>query len=592
MDARSCSAREPSAPNPWQAPPAFLWHALIDQLLQHEPPRVALLCIAPLRQVSADWRAAVGAMLPVLAPRPHVPIDELAAAASHLPGLQLLCIEGPGTTRVQRADITAEQATALSVFGAACPGLRSLHLLKWQHLEEAALEPLSTLTALHTLEIVSQNLHVGAAGLAALARLPRLRCLALRCRRLDCAGLAALPGLTSLDLSPGTLDVEAALLPSLAELTGLRHLGLDGLGGAALAGLGCLTTLPQLSSLALQHADLSSPEGSEAQPLQALLELVQALGGGSDGQPRRGLRQLRLASSRSDPDAAASLLPLAALRGLESLGVAYPGLQVAPRDELAGLSGLTELALDVLLLEEQHEAEDVAAFVAAACRRLTGLRRLHLLGAQRLEEVVLEQLAGLTGLTSLSLDQAYDFGGRALAALAPLASLRRLSLSGISLNRASLLGVLSEAEEEEEEHPQNLLPGLTYLALRNCRLLSGPEVAQLVLALPSLRRFLHRSWPALQSAQLRCILEQKAGLQLLQTTWRPAAAPDLPAAPAEPSQRQREQRQRHEEDAALCRAFRLRLQHSLPSESGLPSVAPLFAWDPEQALTGVLHVQA
>lgn len=74
--------------------------------------------------------------------------------------------------------------------------------------------------------------------------------------------------------------------------------------------------------------------------------------------------------------------------------------------------------------------------------------------------------AGLTRLTSLCLDQAYDFGSRALLALAPLASLRRLSLSGISLTRASLLSALSE-----EEGPPSLLPGLTYLALTNCQLL-------------------------------------------------------------------------------------------------------------------------
>ncbi len=45
----------------------------------------------------------------------------------------------------------------------------------------------------------------------------------------------------------------------------------------------------------------------------------------------------------------------------------------------------------------QHEVEDVAAFVAAACRRLKGLQRLRLMGAQHLEEVVFEQLAGKGG---------------------------------------------------------------------------------------------------------------------------------------------------------------------------------------------------
>lgn len=579
-------------PNPWQSPPAFLWHSLIDLLLLHEPLRVALLCIAPLRQVCSSWNAAVGTALPVLAPRPHVPLDELAAAAAHLPGLRLLRIERPGTDQVQRRDIAAEQAAGLAALCAACPGLRSLHLLRWQHLPEA-LEPLAALTALRTLEIASHTLHMGAGVLATLAQLPRLRRLALQCRSLDSAGLAALTGLTSLDLTPDTWAAEAALMPSLAQLTSLRHLGLDGPSPALLAGLPQLTALQQLSSLALLRADLGPATEHGAQPLQALLQLLQGLrdssdstaGGSSSSRRQQGLRQLRLASSQSDPDAAASRLPLSALRGLEGLSVAYPSLQVSC-SRLAHLAGLTALTLDALLLEEQHDPDKVGPFVAAIGRRLTGLRQLHLLGAQHLEEVALEQLADLTRLTSLCLDQAFDFGSRALWALTHLPSLRRLALSGTSLNRYSLLSLLSN---DDEDGPPALLPGLTYLALRNCQLLSGPEVAQLVLALPSLRRFLHSSWPALQSAQLRRMLEQKPGLQLLETTWRPAAAPDLPSGGAPPSERQREQQRRHDEDMALCQAFRLRLHHSLASESVAVPQASLFEWDAEQALLAALQ---
>lgn len=150
------------------------------------------------------------------------------------------------------------------------------------------------------------------------------------------AGLAALTGLTSLDLTPDTWAAEAALMPSLAQLTSLRHLGLDGPSPALLAGLPQLTALQQLSSLALLRADLGPATEHGAQPLQALLQLLQGLrdssdstaGGSSSSRRQQGLRQLRLASSQSDPDAAASRLPLSALRGLEGLSVAYPSLQV------------------------------------------------------------------------------------------------------------------------------------------------------------------------------------------------------------------------------------------------------------------------
>lgn len=124
-------------------------------------------------------------------------------------------------------------------------------------------------------------------------------------------------------------------MPALAQLTVLRHLGLEGPSPAIIAGLTRLTSLSQLGSLTLRGADLS-PTAQGVQPMQALLQLMQGLGnsgdspasgdGSSPGQ--LGLRQLRLASSQSDPDASASLLPLSALRGLRVLGVTYPALQV------------------------------------------------------------------------------------------------------------------------------------------------------------------------------------------------------------------------------------------------------------------------
>lgn len=84
--------------------------------------------------------------------------------------------------------------------------------------------------------------------------------------------------------------------------------------------------------------------------------------------------------------------------------------------------------------------------------------------------------AGLTALTELSLEEAHFFGDRALEALRPLASLRRLLLSHISLTPPALREVLGgdaggEACADDEEARPPLLPGLTSLTLRHLVLL-------------------------------------------------------------------------------------------------------------------------
>lgn len=146
----------------------------------------------------------------------------------------------------------------------------------------------------------------------------------------------------------------------------------------------------------------------------------------------------------------------------------------------------------------QAETDEVDAFVGTIGRRLTSLRRLALYGAQHLGEAAMEHLsgevwavgmrrqrcgrhmrlprrpaagathgAGLTALTELCIMNAHDFGGRALEALRPLTSLRRLALSETTLNPAALAAVL----DDEEDSGTPLLPALTFLALRSCRLL-------------------------------------------------------------------------------------------------------------------------
>lgn len=110
--------------------------------------------------------------------------------------LQPSCPRPAGTAYARRPDISAEQSAGLAALCAACPSLRSLHLLKWHHLPDGALEALASLTALHTLQVTSNTLHLAAGVLATVAQLPRLRRLGLPCRGLDSTG-ALTPGRAS-----------------------------------------------------------------------------------------------------------------------------------------------------------------------------------------------------------------------------------------------------------------------------------------------------------------------------------------------------------------------------------------------------------
>jgi len=57
---------------------------------------------------------------------------------------------------------------------------------------------------------------------------------------------------------------------------------------------------------------------------------------------------------------------------------------------------------------------------------------------------------------------------------------------------------------------------------------------------------------------LERILLHSPSLQLLQTAWRPPAAPHIPAGTA-PSARQQREQERFEEAHASCRTWRLKL---------------------------------
>lgn len=97
---RHTSAMEEPAYSPWQAPPPFLVARLIGEWLSDEP-RWPLL-VADLSLVGREWRAAVADTLLALAPRPHIPANEVAAAAARLPALRLLRISSPSECRFAR----------------------------------------------------------------------------------------------------------------------------------------------------------------------------------------------------------------------------------------------------------------------------------------------------------------------------------------------------------------------------------------------------------------------------------------------------------------------------------------------------------
>lgn len=93
-----------------------------------------------------------------------------------------------------------------------------------------------------------------------------------------------------------------------------------------------------------------------------------------------------------------------------------------------------------------------------------------------------------------------------------------------------------------------------------CRCRSAPDVARLATALPSLHQLRLTGWPPMGQPTLEHILMRSPSLQLLQTAWRPLAAPHISSG-AEPDAQQLQDLQQHEQAEAFCRSWRLKLQH-------------------------------
>ncbi len=287
--------------------------------------------------------------------------------------------------------------------------------------------------------------------LADLARLPDLRVLDLSRAgaraspdgvgmarddlRLTDAGLDALGAVDSLedlaltDLARVTEEGLARLgraLPRLRRLT-LKWHGAFG-NGSALR-LRCLSAFPALADL-----DLTGATGEHAAEWPARLREAASLRGltlrhciWARGAALPDLERLSLG-----PAADGDLAPLAACPALADLDLSEsPHLTGAGLAPLAGLAGLRRLSL--------RNCGKVDALDALA--GLTGLTDLDLAGGESLGDASLAVVGRLRGLTRLSLG--VDHGGRStrrnrggaitdegLAALAPLANLRELSLPG------------------------------------------------------------------------------------------------------------------------------------------------------------------
>jgi len=286
--------------------------------------------------------------------------------------------------------------------GALCTALAQLEQLDLAHNGLRGLPAeLAALTGLTSLDLGDNA--IGDEGARALAALTGLTSLNLAYNRIGDEGaraLAALTGLTSLHLAGNAIGAAGAR--ALAALTGLTSLHLAG-NAIGAAGARALAALTGLTSLNLAGNAIGD-EGARA--LAALT----------------GLTSLDLAGNAIG---AAGARALAALTGLTSLHLAGNAIGAAGARALAALTGLTSLHL---------AGNAIGAAGARALAALTGLTSLNLAGNAIGDEGA-RALAALTGLTSLNLayNRIGDEGARALAALTGLTS---LDLAGNAIGAA------------------------------------------------------------------------------------------------------------------------------------------------------------
>lgn len=311
-------------------------------------------------------------------------------------------------------------------------------------------------------------------GARALRSLTSLVDLALASNRLGPLGawaLVSLANLKALNLSDNQLA--AASMPAIAQLSALTRLDVSR-NCEVRHVLRALTALTSLEFLSLRHNELTG---------QHITSL--------HGAPAPRALDLRGNSSFGR----SGILALAALTGLQALGLRDCGNAGGGMEQLSALPGLTRLAADNLSLTYW----DVRALT-----RATSLRALSLSGNQLGDKSVAQQtaltalqelsLAG-TGMTAVSLPALTKLGGlldfdlsgndistRGAEQLARMTALQKLELSGArirawgvnaltSLTGLTYLGLSdNDVRASAAAYALTTLSGLQHLSLRNSRL--------------------------------------------------------------------------------------------------------------------------
>jgi hypothetical protein len=274
---------------------------------------------------------------------------------------------------------------------------------------------------------------------------------------------AALPsrGLTRLQLHACDADSRALLSPSIAALTGLRHLSLEGVAWPELAqDIGGL----RLTHLTLQGLRLSAVSALPISLHTLVLEVVEEEGGSA---PSGNARTPGPATGAAMPPACLSLGHLSRLRGL-SLETYLPGRYSPEGGPLVGLQLPAVAPLTRLGLEGDSLALG-AGLRGLPLSRRTALQHLDLQGAITLDSSLPELLRSMLGLQDVRLvgDAAWDESVRVHAPqmaplVAALGSLTQLTSLVLAYFDMSMGGNEWQAGDDGIEWGESLC-GLTSL---------------------------------------------------------------------------------------------------------------------------------
>jgi hypothetical protein len=341
--------------SPWQAPPAFLAHALLHFIVLNDLGWSPL--VASLRRLSRGWRAAADAALPVLAPRIHSLRHDIGALATRVggglrvlrfwvPGERCACTAlGPsglhcqassaswfllpfaaieGDSFVDRSYLNEADSLLFSQLAASCTRLCSLEVLRWNRPHAAVLHQLSRLQHLTHLSVNCGLLDRGEEAVLPLP--PRLRSLALHSDTTDAVlllvpALAGQTQLTNLDVEVwrgGGVKHSNVLVAAIVQhLSQLRRLRLVNLPAQELQQLGMLRHLTSLAVCC----------GGQDDPPEALGLLLAALTAGSTPQGAGSGGTLKALKLQGWGDVPPLHLPSLPLAGVEALDLSAVSVQ-------------------------------------------------------------------------------------------------------------------------------------------------------------------------------------------------------------------------------------------------------------------------